>query len=180
MRLVSLFTGLNYMIQVYTGEGKGKTTAALGLALRALGQGQRVCLIQFMKKGDFGEIKALKKIKNITVKQFGRRSFVDFKKPEPKDIQLAQQGLAYAKKVIKERRNSLVILDEINVAVKFNLLPLAEILSLIKKVPLSTEIVLTGRGASVKIIKRADLVTEMKARKHYFYKGIKARKGIEY
>jgi len=168
------------MIHVYTGEGKGKTTAALGLALRALGQGKRVCLIQFMKKGDFGEIKAFKKYKKITVKQFGRRSFVNLKKPGLEDRQAAQKGIAYAKKAIKARKYKLVILDEINVAVKFNLLPLAKVLSLLKKVPLSTEIVLTGRFAHAKILKRADLVTEMKARKHYFNKGIRARKGIEY
>ena len=168
------------MIQVYTGDGKGKSTAAFGLALRSLGQGKRVCLIQFMKKGDFGEIKSLKKRKNATLKQFGRRSFVNLKKPGAEDIRAAQQGLAYAKIVIKARKYNLVILDEINVAVKFNLLPLEEILSLLETVPLSTEIVLTGRGAHAKIVKRADLVTEMKMIKHYFFKGVKARKGIEY
>lgn len=168
------------MIQVYTGEGKGKTTAALGLSLRALGQGKKVCLIQFMKKGDFGEIKALKKFKNITVKQFGRRSLVNFRRPGVKDLKLARQALVFAGQALKEKKNNLVILDEGNTAVKFKLITPAEILNLLKLAPLSIEIVLTGRGAHAKIVKRADLVTEMKAIKHYYNRGVKARKGIEY
>ena len=168
------------MIQVYTGDGKGKTTAALGLALRALGQGKKVCLIQFMKKGDFGEIKALKKFKNITVKQFGQRSFANIKKPEGKDMAAAREALVFAALVLKENKFNLVILDEINVAAKFKLITDGDILNLIKIAPLSTEIVLTGRGAHAKILKQADLVTEMRAIKHYFNQGFKARKGIEY
>lgn len=168
------------MIQVYTGDGKGKTTAALGLALRSLGQRKKVCLIQFMKKGDFGEIKALKKFKNITVKQFGWRSFVNIKKPEGKDMAAAREALVFAARVLKENKFNLVILDEINVAAKFKLITDGDILNLIKIAPLSTEIVLTGRGAHAKILKQADLVTEMRAIKHYFNQGFKARKGIEY
>ncbi|MFA5070734.1 MAG: cob(I)yrinic acid a,c-diamide adenosyltransferase [Patescibacteria group bacterium] len=168
------------MIQVYTGDGKGKTTAALGQALRALGQGKKVCLIQFMKKGDFGEVKALKKFKNITVKQFGRRAFVNFSRPSAIDRKAAREALAYAGRMVKEGRSDLVILDEINVAAKLKLIAPADILKLIKGKSLSTEIILTGRGACGKILEQADLVTEMRAVKHYFNQGVRARKGIEY
>lgn len=168
------------MIHIYTGKGKGKTTAALGLALRALGQGFKVCLIQFMKKGNYGEIKALKKFKKMTVKQFGRHSFVSYKKPARKDKTLAQKALKFSKRALENKKYNLIVLDEINVALKFNLIDLKDVLNLIKKVPLSTELVLTGRYAHDKLIKQADLVTEMKEVRHYFKKGKKARKGIEY
>jgi cob(I)alamin adenosyltransferase len=171
---------VKFMIQVYTGEGKGKTTAALGLALRALGRGKKVCLVQFMKKGDFGEIKALKKLKNITVRQFGRRSFVNLIKPDNTDRQAAKKGLVFVRQAISRRQFDMIILDEINVAVRFGLIAEEAVLAVLKGLPLSTEIVLTGRGASAKMMKRADLVTEMKAVKHYYPRGVKARKGIEY
>jgi len=170
------------MIQIYTGLGKGKTTAALGLALRALGAHQRVCLIQFMKKGNTSEIKALKKFKNIEIKQFGARPnvFVNLKRPKAADINAARKGLAYAEKAIKSGNFPLIILDEINVAIKFKLIKLEEIIRLIKARPLSTELVLTGRYAHDRLIKNADLVTEMKVIKHYFDRGVRSRKGIEY
>ncbi|MFH1366399.1 MAG: cob(I)yrinic acid a,c-diamide adenosyltransferase [Patescibacteria group bacterium] len=168
------------MIQIYTGEGKGKTTAALGLALRALGQGKKVCLVQFMKKGDFGEIKSFKKLKNMTVRQFGRRSFVSFKKPNSVDRKEAAKGLVFASQAIARKIFNVIILDEINVAISYGLISEGAVLASLKKVPLSTEVVLTGRGARAKLIKRADLVTEMKAVKHYYNQGIRARKGVEY
>lgn len=168
------------MIQVYTGNGKGKTTAAFGLAIRALGSGLRVCLIQFMKKGEFGEIKFFKKQKKIVLRQFGEKTFVSSKKPGKKDIAAAKKALLFAEKTLKDGCFDLVILDEINVAVYFGLINLERVIRLLKKAPLSTEVVLTGRYAHAKIIKQADLVTEMKERKHYFWKGQKARKGIEY
>ncbi len=168
------------MIQVYTGNGKGKTTAALGLALRALGSGLRVCLIQFMKKGQFGEIKALKKYKKMTVRQFGLKTFVSSKKPKKQDIQAAKKAFRLVKKTIKEGKYDLIILDEINVAVYFGLIDVEDVVKAVKKASLSTEIVLTGRYAHAKVIKLADLVTEMKEKKHYFWKDKKARKGIEY
>ena len=167
-------------MQVYTGNGKGKTTAALGLALRALGSGQGVCLIQFMKKGDFGEIKALKKFKKARVCQFGRETFVSSKKPKKKDIAAAKKALNFARQVLISGKEELVILDEINVAVYFGLIKIDQVLNLIKKKSPAIELVLTGRYAHAKIIKEADLVTEMKEKKHYFWKGQKARKGIEY
>jgi len=168
------------MIQVYTGDGKGKTTAALGLALRSLGQGKKVCFIQFMKKGNFGEIKALKKFKNMTVKQFGRCSFVNLREPNSADRQAAKKGLLFASRVISRGNFDVIILDELNVAMSLGLVSERAVLSLLERVSLSTEIVLTGRGAHAKIMKRADLVTEMKAIKHYYNQGVKARKGIEY
>jgi len=168
------------MIQIYTGKGKGKTTAALGLTLRALGANFRVCFIQFMKKGNFSEVRALKKFKKLTFKQFGREKFVSLKNPSREDILLANKALKFARKAVNSKKYDLVVLDEINVAVKFKLIKLAEVIELVKNVPLFTELILTGRYAHGKLIKLADLVTEMQERKHYFRKGKKARKGIEY
>ncbi|MDZ7798627.1 MAG: cob(I)yrinic acid a,c-diamide adenosyltransferase [Patescibacteria group bacterium] len=168
------------MIQVYTGEGKGKTTAALGLALRALGAGFRVLIIQFMKKGDYSEIKALKKFNNLEIKQFGSHKFIDKSKIKKEDFERAEKGLAYAIKKIKNKKYNLVILDEINVALDFGLIKKDRLIKFLKNNSLSTEIVLTGRNAHDKIIKLADLVTIMNKNKHYFDQGLKARKGIEY
>jgi len=168
------------MIQVYTGEGKGKTTAALGLAIRALGAGFKVLIVQFMKKGDYSEIKALKKFKNLEIKQFGSDEFIDKKKIKKEDIKIAKKGLEYSLEKIKSKKYNLVILDEINVAINFDLIKIETLVQFLKKNSLSTEIVLTGRQAHDKIIELADLVTVMKKDKHYFDKGTRARKGIEY
>ncbi|MFA5724974.1 MAG: cob(I)yrinic acid a,c-diamide adenosyltransferase [Candidatus Omnitrophota bacterium] len=167
------------MIQVYTGNGKGKTTAALGLALRAAGAGFKVYLGQFLKGRYYCELASLRKLKSIKVEQFGAACFLR-RAPQKKDLDLAKKGLAAARKAINSRRYGLIVLDEINVALKLGLLSLPEVLALIKKTPRKVELVLTGRSAHPAIIKIADLVSEVKERKHYYKKGIRGRKGIEF
>jgi len=167
------------MIQVYTGNGKGKTTASLGLALRAAGAGLKVYIGQFIKGKNYSELKALQKIKNIKVEQFGRGCFIR-KMPGKKDIALAGKGLQKIEKIIAQGIYDVLILDEINIALNLNLLKLEDVISLIKRTPRKTELILTGRYAHHRILSLADLVSEIKEVKHYFKKGIKARKGIEY
>ncbi|OYT59773.1 cob(I)yrinic acid a,c-diamide adenosyltransferase [Euryarchaeota archaeon ex4484_178] len=166
-------------VHVYTGNGKGKTTAAFGLAMRAAGRGKKVCIIQFMKpdKG-YGEQVSARKL-DIEVHPFGTNRFVNKKNPREEDIERAINALNFAKKKIKEGYD-LIILDEINVALDFNLIPLEEVLELVDSLPEKTELVLTGRYAKDEIIERADLVTEMREIKHYYRKGVIAREGIEY
>jgi len=169
------------LIQVYTGQGKGKTTAALGLALRAAGQGLRVYIAQFMKgQPHSGELTALKKQPNITLRQFGRAGFVDPKNPAPEDIELARKGLAQSRHEIHSGRYDLVILDELNLVTSWGLVELEEVLSLIKEKPQGIELVLTGREAPPEVIALADLVTEMVEVKHPFQEGIASRRGIDY
>jgi cob(I)alamin adenosyltransferase len=166
-------------VHVYTGDGKGKTTAALGLILRALGAGSRVILIQFLKKGNFSEIKALRSFGDqITIFQFGSGGFVKGK-PGDKDEVLVLSGMKEAARAVKENLFDLVVLDEANCAMKLGLIEIGDIISLIKRLPKGMELVLTGRDAPYEIIEAADLVTEMRMVKHYFQKGIKAREGIE-
>ena len=167
------------MIQIYTGNGKGKTTAALGLGLRAVGAGKKVLLIQFLKDGQSSEIKTIKKIPNFDVKVFGKKGFINKNNLKKTDYDLAQQGLSFFKKALESKKYDLIILDEINIVLKLGLLKTDNLVDLIKKASKKTEIVLTGRSVLKKLIKTADLVTEMKEIKHYFKK-IKARKGIEY
>ncbi|MFH1671667.1 MAG: cob(I)yrinic acid a,c-diamide adenosyltransferase [Candidatus Portnoybacteria bacterium] len=166
------------MIQIYTGNGKGKTTAALGLGLRAVGAGKKVLLIQFLKDGQSSEIKTIKKIPNFDVKVFGKKGFVSKNNLKKTDYDLAQRGFSFFKKALEDKKYDLIILDEINVVLDFKLLKTNDLINLIKEEE-KTEIVLTGRSVLKKLIKTADLVTEMKEIKHYFKK-IKARKGIEY
>ncbi len=166
------------MIQVYTGNGKGKTTAALGLALRACGAGFKVYIGQFIKGKTCSEMKSLGALKNVTLRQYGRGCFIG-RQPGIKDMLLAKAGLNEARSVLLSGTYQLIILDEINVAMERGLLAKKEVLELIGKTPKKTELVLTGRGAPREIIKRADLVSEIKEVKHYYKKGIKARKGIE-
>jgi len=167
------------LIQVYTGNGKGKTTAALGLALRAAGAGLKVFIGQFVKGRCYSELNALKKIKNIKIEQFGTNCFIR-KKPDKKDIELAENGLTKIAKTISKKAYDVVILDEINIALKLRLLKLRELLDLIKRTPKKTELILTGRNAHPKILEIADLVSEIKDKKHYYKKGIQARRGIEF
>ena len=167
------------MIQVYTGNGKGKTTAALGLALRAAGAGLKIYIGQFIKGKRYSELNALKKFKNIKIEQFGRICFIK-KSPAKKDIELARDGLEKIKKIIAQNKYDILILDEINIALKLNLLELKDVIEIIKDAPKRLELILTGRFAHPNILKAADLVSEIKEVKHYFKKGIKARKGIEY
>jgi cob(I)alamin adenosyltransferase len=173
-----LETGL---IQVYTGDGKGKTSAAFGLALRAVGRGLKVYVIQFIKGGfDYGELYVVDKLPNLTLKAFGRGRFITEKPPEEEDINLAEKALALAEEVVGNGDYDIVILDEINVALNLRLISLEKILELIKNKPEHVELVLTGRYAPPEIIETADLVTEMRKVKHPFSKGHQARKGIEY
>jgi cob(I)alamin adenosyltransferase len=167
------------LIQVYTGNGKGKTTAALGLAIRAAGAGLKVYIGQFVKGRHYSELNLLKKIKNIKVKQYGRSCFIK-RAPTQADISMAENGLEKVKKIISSKIYDVVILDEINIALKFKLLKFKDITDIIKNAPKNLEIVLTGRYAPLALLKAADLISEVKEIKHYYKKGIRARKGIEF
>jgi len=167
-------------IHVYTGDGKGKTTAAIGLGIRATGEGLKVLMIQFMKGRRYSELDALQHIKNFTVMQFGRDEFVSKEKPEQIDIDLARKGFAYAKEIIHKDMYDLVILDEINVALDFNLIALKDVIELLETKPETLELVLTGRYASPEIIKHADMVSEILEIKHPYQKGVQSRKGIDW
>jgi cob(I)alamin adenosyltransferase len=166
-------------IHLYTGTGKGKTTAALGLALRATGAGKKVFIAQFVKGMHYNEIDALKHLPDIELKQYGLKCFI-VNEPSKKDIDAARKGFEEVSEIIKNNKYDLVILDEICIAIYYSLLAITEILSLLKSKPKEMEIVMTGRYATTELIAIADLVTEMKEIKHYYQKGIDARKGIEY
>jgi cob(I)alamin adenosyltransferase len=170
------------MVHVYTGNGKGKTTASLGLALRALGHGYRVFMLQFMKGSkEYGELQAAEKyLPNLTIVQSGLETFVIKENPSKEDLDLARQGLDIAKKTVTAGVYDLVILDEINVALDFNLIPLTEVLELLKNKPPHVELVLTGRYVPHEVIDAADLVSDVTLVKHPYYQGVEAREGIEY
>jgi len=168
------------LIHVYTGNGKGKTTAAIGLGVRAAGAGLKVYMIQFMKGRRYSELDGLTNVPHFTVVQFGRDEFVSKDKPEQIDIDLASKGLTHAIEIIKKGTYDLVILDEINVALDYHLLSLEDVLLLLKNKPEHTELVLTGRYAHPELIKQADLVSEILEIKHPYQKGIKSRKGIDW
>ncbi len=169
------------MIQVYTGEGKGKTTAALGLALRAVGHGHKVVMVQFMKGPEkTGELMAAEKLAPwLFIKPMGRTGFINKDHLDPKDKDLALKALDFSREVMLNQPIDILILDEINVAVSFGLLPVEAVLELIDRKPAPMELILTGRYAHPKIVEKADLVTEMKNQKHYFSKGVPDRRGIE-
>jgi len=169
------------LVQVYTGNGKGKTSAAFGLALRAIGRGLKVYIIQFIKGGfDYGELYVVDKLPNLKLKAFGQGKFVTQFPPSKKDIEIAKEALELAKKIVKSGEYDVVILDEINVAMSLRLIKIEEVVNMIKEKPKNVELVLTGRYAPKEIIDIADLVTEMKEIKHPFQKGIPPRKGIEF
>ena len=166
-------------IHIYTGDGKGKTTAALGLALRAAGAGFSVYFAQFLKKGNYSEIKALERYSDrITLEQFGLGRLIRGK-PHKEDIEAAAIGLQRIKAVMAAGEHRLVVLDEANVAVACGLFSMHALLEIIDLKPDGLELVVTGRGAAPEIIERADLVSEIKSLKHYFEKGVQARVGIE-
>jgi len=167
-------------IHIYTGNGKGKTTAAIGLGIRATGEGLKVYMIQFMKGRRYSESDALKNMKNFTVVQFGRDEFVSKENPEQIDIDLARKGFEHAKEIIKNGEHDLIILDEINVAVDFKLIPLKDVLKLMDEKPEKVELVLTGRYAHPDMVKQADLVSEILEIKHPYQNGIQSRKGIDW
>lgn len=166
-------------VQVYTGNGKGKTTAAIGLSVRAAGAGLNVFIAQFIKMGEYSEIKSLKKFSDrITIKQFGRGKFIKGA-PSEEDMEAAQKGLHAVRVALLSGKYDIIILEEGNVAASIGLLSTDDIIHLIDRKPEHVEIVITGRNASQEIIDKADLVTEMKDIKHYFNKGVAARTGIE-
>jgi cob(I)alamin adenosyltransferase len=167
------------LVQIYTGCGKGKTTAALGLALRAVGAGLKVYMLQFIKGKSYSELKALKSIKNIKIDQCGRGCFIK-KKPSGIDISCARRGLIRAEKAIMSGDYDVVILDEANIALSIGLIDIKDTLNIIKAKPRNVELVLTGRRCPRSLLKRAHLVTDMREVKHPYQKGVKARRGIEY
>ena len=168
------------LIQVYTGNGKGKTTAALGLALRAAGHGLRTYVGQFLKGRPTGELKAAKLLEPyLTIEQFGEPSFT-LAKGDAHQAALVRKGLQRIRQVLASGEYDIVVLEEINVALDLELVPLEEVLALLDERPPEVELVLTGRGAPQELISRADLVTEMVSIKHPYQRGVKARMGIEF
>jgi len=169
------------LVQIFTGDGKGKTSAALGAVLRALGHGLRVHIVFFLK-GDYpyGERNILSKLPNVTMASFGQREFVDPTNIKPEEIEQARQALAAARKAMLSGNYDLVVLDEVNIAVAWKMVELDEMLKLIRDKPQNVELILTGRQADTELVKSADLVTEMLKIKHPYDKKVPARKGIEY
>ena len=166
-------------VHVYTGNGKGKTTAALGLAVRALGAGKKVFIGQFVKSKHYSELETIDKLlKEITIRQYGMGCFI-FDKPKEEDIQAAQNGLKEIIEIIKSDEYDMIILDEANIAVYYNLITADELIAAINKRNNQTEIIITGRYATQEIMDFADLVTEIKEIKHYYQQGVQARVGIE-
>lgn len=167
-------------VQIYTGDGKGKTTASLGLIVRALGNNFNVLLIQFLKGRDYGELHSLEKFENLKIERFGRGVFIKSKENvTEEDIDLTRAGFEILKNSLSSNKYDLIVADEILGTLRYDLISCEEIENLIKNKPENVELVLTGRNAPEKLIELADLVTEMKEIKHYFKKGIMARKGIE-
>ena len=167
-------------IHIYTGPGKGKTTAALGLGLRAAGAGYKVHMFQFMKGRRYSELDAVENLKNFTYSQHGRDEFVSKENPNKIDIELAKKGFEKVKKSVNNGKYDIIILDEINVAVDYNLIPINDVMKLIQNKPEKLELVLTGRDAHPELVKVADLVTEMLEIKHPYQSGVTARKGIDF
>lgn len=166
-------------VQVYTGNGKGKTTAAFGLALRAAGAGFRVFIAQFVKGMQYSEHKAMERFSDlITFKQYGRDCFIN-QAPTDEDITAARKGYDDVTEVLRSAEYPLVILDEANIAVYYDLISAQDLIALIEMKPENVELVITGRYADPMVLERADLVTEMLEIKHYYHQGVMARKGIE-
>jgi cob(I)alamin adenosyltransferase len=179
---VAALEGKPAMIEVYTGDGKGKTTASLGLALRAVGHGFKVLMFQFLK-GDteYGEFKAAGFLPGFEIRQVGRDCFVNFASPDPVDAKMALEGWEAAKTAILSQKYDMVILDEINIAMGTGLLPTADVVHFLREIsPQPVEIILTGRMAPAEVVELADLVTEMKEIRHYFSKGVHSRNGVDH
>lgn len=169
------------LTQVYTGNGKGKTSAAFGLALRAIGRGLKVYVVQFIKGGfDYGELYVVKRLPNFKMKAFGRGKFVTEMPPKDEDFKLAKEAFKLAQEVVNSGKYDIIILDEINIALSLGLIGVEEVVDLIKNKPKHVELLLTGRDAPPEIVAIADLVTEMKEIKHPYTRGLPPRKGIEY
>ncbi len=168
-------------IQVYTGDGKGKTTCALGLAFRAVGQGFKAYIVHFMKGRDTGEARAAARLApDLTLRYFGRPGLVNLKAPAREDLDLVQEAWNLAREIIASGDYDLVVLDEINLALAYGLIPLQEALEALRRRPAWGEVVLTGRQAPPELVELADLVTEMRPLKHYYTAGVPARRGIEW
>jgi cob(I)alamin adenosyltransferase len=169
------------LVQVFTGEGKGKTTAALGAVIRALGNGLKVYIVAFMKSDEpGGEWDVLSRLSGVTVSKFGFRDFTDPEQVKPEERERAQQALAAIRQAISGGSYDLVVLDEVNIAVAWKLVRLDEVIDIIRHKPQRVELILTGRYASEELVGMADLVTEMVKIKHPYDSGIIARPGIEY
>ncbi len=166
------------MVHVYTGNGKGKTTAAIGLALRAVGAGKKVFIAQFVKGMEYSELNSLAEIEAITVKQYGLDCFI-IDKPKAKDIAAGRKGLKESSEILKNSEFDMVILDEANIAVYFELFSVEELIEIVENRNEQIEVIITGRYAEPMLIDFADLVTEMRNVKHYYEQGVKARIGIE-
>lgn len=166
-------------IHVYTGDGKGKTTAALGLALRAYGAGLKVLFAQFLKKGDYSELKALERLSDgVSVRQYGTGAFVGGS-PTLDDFEAARKGMEETARFLKMGEYDLVVLDEANVALFYDLIRADELIAALRSRDRGVEVVITGRNAPHALMEFADLVTDMREVKHYYGKGVKAREGIE-
>lgn len=165
-------------IQIYTGNGKGKTTCALGLSLRAICNGYSVFFGQFLKGQDYSELKAVELLQNFTIRQYGTANFV-FNNPSEKDIQMAKEGLSDIKREMLTNNYDIIVMDEVNIAIHKNLITVDDVIDILKLRPENTEMILTGRYAHEKLIEIADLVTEMKEIKHYYTQGVMSRAGIE-
>lgn len=168
-------------VHLYTGNGKGKTTAALGLALRAVGAGHKVFIAQFVKGMRYAEIDAFDKYLNnsIVTQQYGLECFIN-RQPEQADIDAAKEGLIAVSEILGSGKYNLVILDEICIAIYFKLISIDDLIDVLNGRHPSVEVVLTGRYASPELIDYADLVTEMKEVKHYYNQGVLSRKGVEF
>lgn len=166
-------------IQIYTGDGKGKTTAALGVAIRAAGYGMKTYIGQFMKGQHYGELTALKNHAHITIEQYGDTEHVHREKITQKHIDQAHHGLERARQMLLSNQYDIIILDEINVAIWFDLLKQEKVIEVLNERPEHVEVILTGRHAPELLIDLADLVSDVKEIKHYYNLGVKARIGIE-
>ncbi|MBC2582194.1 cob(I)yrinic acid a,c-diamide adenosyltransferase [Clostridium sp. DJ247] len=165
-------------IQIYTGNGKGKTTAALGLSLRAICAGKKVFFGQFVKGMEYSELNAVKYLPNFKLEQFGRDVFI-FNNPSEADIEVAGKGLERVKEVLTSGEYDVVVLDELNIAIYYKLFTIEEVIDILEQRDKKIEVIITGRYAHEKLIEKVDLVTEMREIKHYYKQGVPARKGIE-
>jgi cob(I)alamin adenosyltransferase len=165
-------------VQIYTGNGKGKTTCALGLSLRAVCAGKKVYFGQFVKGMEYSELNAPNILHNFTMKQYGRDKFI-FNNPIEEDYKLAKEALKELKEILSSGEYDVVVMDEINIAIHYNLFSVKEVIDILENKAEHVEVIMTGRYAKEELIERADLVTEMKEIKHYYKAGVQARIGIE-
>lgn len=169
------------MLQVYTGTGKGKTTAALGVALRASGYGMKTLMLSFLKDDpEYGEARAANNLPWFTLQQVGRDAFVNFRNPDPIDLKMCLDGWEEAKEAISSHAADIIILDELNIVLATQMLPTQEVVDFLREHKNNVEVITTGRGAPEELIKIADLVTDMSEVKHYFHKGVSSRNGIDH